>query len=120
MRTLKTPESKKRREVLKKFLKDVEVNTKNIRGKFSVVGYRKYSFYEEVDVVFDGQFFGRYKGKNDWIHSSVLENRKETRVSLIKVNKILRRNLFKDIEIHCKYFSVDVRDYSSIKKINWV
>ncbi len=41
------------------------------------------------------------------------------RVSKIKVNRFIRRNMFFDVKTYLKYFDIELPYYDLIKKIIW-
>lgn len=117
----KTPSIVNTKKVLKKFSESIPVSNQYIRGVFTVTNYRKYSFREEVDVQFDGEIFVTWQRKKDWYDSSIMtKSDGKYKVSVIKVNRFIRRNIIWNVTSHLKYFSVDLKCYSDIKKIKWL
>lgn len=118
-RMFKTEESKERRKFVKKFSKDVIVNTTKIRGSFTVVNYRKYSFQEEVDVVFKGEIYVRLGRKPaGWYSKKEVDT--QSNVSTVKLNRFLRKSLYDDVRRRCNLFDVNVPLYDCIKKVKWL
>ena len=51
-------DSKVTKKALKKFSKkDIMLFNKRLRGSFTIVGFRKYEFTNEVDIEFNGELF---------------------------------------------------------------
>jgi hypothetical protein len=63
-----------------------------------------------------------YAGKKQWYSSSIMGESSSSgrRVSKIKVNRFLKRNMFFEVKTYLKYFDVDLVYYDLIKKINWI
>ena len=105
---------------IKKSLKkwgEVPVNNQHIKGTLKIKNYRKYKSYEEIDVVFEGQIFVRvYRDSKKWRDSSLL---KTNNISIIKLNRFLRKTSLFELQTRMKYFGVDIRSYYEIKKIKW-
>jgi len=58
---------------------------------------------------------GRYK----WIeHSDVTQNAKA--ISQVKLNRVLRRFFFEDIQLRTALFGIRLSQSSDIKKVKWV
>jgi hypothetical protein len=113
----KTDESTNVKKLLCK-IGETKVNTQYIRGTVTFTGYRKYTSYCEVDIEFNGQILARIRREPaQWLSSEIL---KEKRASKIKVNRFIRKCIFKDVESRLKYFSSGIHHYSSIKKLKWI
>jgi hypothetical protein len=98
----------------------ISVETDKLIGTFKVVGYRKYSYYEEIDVEFTGKIQARVKwGKLEWFDSSILTD-KNRNVSKIKVNRFIRRVCYPNIKTQMNYFGVKISQFTSIKKLKWI
>jgi hypothetical protein len=103
---------------LKKMLKNfgtIKVDNGELSGTLIVKNFRKYSVGVEVDVIFDGKAYFRYNRKPEFYSSSLLEEK----VSKIKVRRILRRYLFKELQIRMKFFNLDLYSHSDIKNLTW-
>lgn len=111
------PNTKGRKKLLKKFVKDIEVSNRFIRGQFSVVGYRKYSYYTEVDIAFKGQIYVRFKKHLDWYNPQFLVERGG---SVVRINRMVRKKIIDEISINLRCFSVDIGHYSAIKKLKYI
>ena len=94
----------------------VRIVTKDLDGYFTIVGLRKYNHSVEVDVEFTGTATFMINRKREVCESSML---KRPRVSKVRVNRILRKYLAKDVQIRVNYFDMDFRFYNDIKKITW-
>lgn len=121
MHMLRTPQAKATNKVVKKFGNKISISNSYLKGTFSIKNYRKYSHLEEVDVIFEGKIFVHYNRKKDWYPSSVMITPPPNagRVSKIKVNRFIRRNIFFDVKTYLKYFDIELSYYDLIKKIIW-
>lgn len=118
---LNTPNAKITKKFVKKFGLEIPVSNKCVRGVFTISNYRKYQFREEVDIQFKGEIYVMWNRKKDWYDSSIMaKSERGYKVSLIKVNRFLRKNLIWSVQTHLKYFCVDIRHYSDIQKIKWL
>jgi hypothetical protein len=112
-----TENNKKLKKVISKFV-TIELNTDAIQGKVTVIGYRKYSFREEVDIQFEGKILARTGSFNkEWRCSDVLTKKN---ISKIKVNRFIKKQIHKSLNMRLRYFSIDLRWYSDIKKVKWI
>ena len=111
------------KKILKKHSKkQVSVNNECMKGTFTIKTYRKYEFREEVDILFEGEIYVKYKRPlqpltREWFQSDILQDRG---VSKIKVNKLLRRFLFDDVQTYLAYFGIRLRFVEEIKKVTWI
>ena len=105
-----------------KFSKDVSVNTNLLRGKFTVQRYRRYIMRDEVDIIFQGEIYVTLGGKKDWYSPSILDaSGKNWRVSKIKVNRFIKKSIFKNVLQHLNYFDIrHLHSHYDIKKITWI
>lgn len=114
---ISTPEVKKQKKILFKY-NSFSIQTKDIRGKIFVNGWRKYNYYSEVDIIFQGEIHVKYNGKQLWLDSSILNR---SRVSKIKCNKLIRRFAFFTTRHYLSYFSISLRSNQfTIKKVKWI
>lgn len=122
MYVINSPESKAKRKLIKKYGNKIPINTENIRGYFTITGFRKYRFYNNVDIIFHGEIYVYFDGKRDWFDSSLLNliTKRGLQVSKIKVNRIIRKNLFKNVSDFVKFFDVELKHYTSITKLKWI
>ena len=97
------------------------VKNEKISGKIEIIGYRKYSWGEEVDVRFTGKIYVRFNNSHtfSWMDASIISD-KSKNVSKIKVNRFIKRYSFTDIKTRMNYFGVNVRGWDMIKKIKWI
>jgi hypothetical protein len=57
-------------------------------------------------------------GRNQWIeHSDILQNVKI--ISQTKLNRVLRRFFFDDVQSRAAFFSIRLFQPSDIKKVKW-
>jgi hypothetical protein len=105
---------------IKKSLKkwgEIPIRTDYLEGVVKIKNYRKYKMYEEVDAVFEGKIFVKvYREPRNWYSSSIL---KTHQISMVKLNRFLRRNCFFDIKTRMNYFGVEIKYFEYIKKIKW-
>ena len=131
LKAKKTKETQGTKKLLLKYLSSIPVKNNNVDGKFKVTGYRKLfsenlTFRtdfnrEEVDLEFSGKLFVFWDGKRQWVGSELL-NKKNSRglsASKIKINRMIRKAIIKDLTLHANYFSVNLGYYDSIKKFKW-
>lgn len=121
----KDTEQKNLRKVILKYSKDIPVVSEQCRGVFSITGYRSYDtptgISNEVDVTFKGELKATLSllGEIKWYGADIKKSEKYD-ISITKVNKVLRYRLFKEINSRMKYFSSEINDEDSIKKIKWL
>ena len=113
-------DSKVIKKSLKKFSKR-EINSFNdrLRGSFTIVGFRKYQFTNEVDIEFNGDLCARTNSfvDTEWFKSDIYGNKG---ISKIKVNKLIKRSIFNEVKDQAAYFGINLRYITEIKKINWI
>ena len=123
--TIKTAEVKTVRRIVKKY-GTLSIENDKVQGVLQIVGYRKvecnkwgYSqFDEHVDVVFKGKIYASMSGHTKWIeHSDILQNVKI--VSQTKLNRVLRKFFFDDVQSRAAFFSIRLFQPSDIKKVKW-
>jgi len=121
--TIKTAEVKTVRRIVKKY-GTLSIENNKFEGVLQIVGYRKvkngYSqFDEQVDVVFKGKIHAIMNGRYKWIqHSDITQNAKA--ISQVKLNRVLRRFFFEDIQLRTALFGIRLSQSSDIKKVKWV
>lgn len=114
---LNTPEVKKTKRILSKY-NQFEVKTNRISGKVTIKNWRKYNYYNEIDIIFEGEIFAKMDKKQVWIDSSVL---KLPNISLILCNKLIRKYVWKDSKNFLNYFSISLKvGQFQIKKVKWL
>jgi len=123
--TIKTAEVKTVRRIVKKY-GIIPVKNNRVDGVLRIVGYRKVEFNkygysqfdEHVDVVFKGKIYASMSGHTKWIeHSDILQNVKV--ISQMKLNRVLRRFFFEDVQFRVAFFSIRLFQPSDIKKVKW-
>ena len=97
----------------------LQIENDKVKGGVRFIGYRKYSWGEQIDVEFIGKIQARTGHRLEWMDSSIMTD-KGRRVSKVKVNRFIRRNLLPDVKRHIAYFGVKIDDYSKITKIKWL
>ena len=114
-------DSKATKKALKKFSKKdiTPFNNKRLKGSFTIVGFRKYEFNNEVDIEFNGEVFAVYDSSigPTWFKTDIYNQKG---VSKIKVNKLIKRLIFNEVKDHVAYFGINLRYTGEIKKIKWV
>ena len=116
---IRDDDSKVIKKLLKKFSKK-EINSFNdrLRGSFTIVGFRKYDFINEVDIEFNGEIRARYNSfeEHSWFKSDIYN---KSGVSKIKVTKLIKSAIFNEVKDQAAYFGIKLRYVEEIKKINW-
>jgi hypothetical protein len=105
---------------LKKFSKrEIDSFNDRLRGSFTIVGFRKYQFTNEVDIEFNGDLCARTNSfvDTEWFKSDIYGNKG---ISKIKVNKLIKRSIFNEVKDQAAYFGINLRYITEIKKINWI
>jgi len=94
------------------------IDTARVKGVIKAIGYRKYTWGEEIDIQFTGKIAAKryFSEELTWCDSSILTEE----VSLIKINKLIRRACFTTISERMNYFNIKMIGYSSIKKVKWL
>ena len=113
-------DSKVIKKSLKKFSKrEIASFNDRLRGSFTIVGFRKYQFINEVDIEFNGEICARHSSLAvlTWFKSDIYNQKG---VSKIKVNKLIKRAIFNEVRDQAAYFGVNLRYATEIKKINWI
>lgn len=113
-------DSKAIKKSLKKYSKkDIGSFNDRLRGSFTIVGFRKYHFTNEVDIEFNGEICAKHSSLAvlTWFKSDIY-NQKST--SKIKVNKLIKRAIFNEVRDQAAYFGVKLRYVTEIKKIKWI
>jgi hypothetical protein len=94
-----------------------KISDPSIEGDIVIKNIRLYNYGQsEIDIEFTGKIKARYAGKNDWLSSSIMNQR----VSKVKVNRIIRNGLYKTLKQRLNYFGVNLYHYSDIKKLKWI
>lgn len=119
-RVIRTDDNKNLKKLLLKLSKEVSINDSSICGTITIISYRKYQFsIEEVDVIFEGKIFAQTSEYGlTWYHSSILTN-KSMKVSMVLVNRFIRKQLFRALKPYLAAFDIELRTYHNIKKITW-
>jgi hypothetical protein len=116
---IQNEETKAIKKVLPKF-GSLQINNSKIKGGVRIIGYRKYSWGEQVDIEFIGKIYARVTwGKMEWFDSSIMNN-KDVKVSKVKVNRLIRRNLLNDVKLRLNYFGININEHSQITKLKWL
>jgi hypothetical protein len=98
----------------------ITVDTDKIKGSVKVIGYRKYSYTEEIDIEFTGKIRARVSwGKLEWFDSSLLSDNKK-KVSKVKINRFIKKTCLLEVKTYLNYFGVKIEDYFQIKKTKWI
>jgi hypothetical protein len=112
---IQTPEVKAHKKLLPK-VGVIHIDNSEVVGKIMITNMRKYQFSGEVDVVFEGKAKFTVNRQKDFYDSSLLKKG----VSKIKVNRIIRRYIHKEVKLRMMYFDIDVKYYHYIKKFKWI
>jgi hypothetical protein len=116
--TIVNTETKSIKKLLPK-LGEIPVCDGNLDGVIKIKNYRKYTSRDEIDVVFEGKIFVKIvNGDKKWHDTSILEH-KGYRVSKVKLNRFLRKNMLWEVKNRMNYFGVEIKDYGFINKVGW-
>ena len=113
-------DSKAIKKSLKKFSKrEIASFNDRLRGSFTIVGFRKYQFTNEVDIEFNGEICARHSSLAvlTWFKSDIYGKKG---ISKIKVNKLIKRAIFNEVKDQAAYFGINLRYMTEIKKVNWI
>ena len=113
-------ESKAIKKLVKKYSKkEIASFNDRLRGSFTIVGFRKYQFTNEIDIEFNGDLCARTNSfRNvEWFKSDIYGKKG---ISKIKVNKLIKRSIFKEVKDQAAYFGINLRYVEEIKKIKWI
>lgn len=115
---LNTENTKSIKSAVKKFGK-FDINNSKLQGTIQIVNYRKYSCYEEVDIVFTGKIYAKVNYQNEWLDIDTVKKLGK-RISKVKLNRFMRKACILDVMCRMNYFGADVRYYNHIKKLTWI
>ncbi len=108
-------------KAIKKSLKkwgEFPVDTDGLKGVITIKNYRKYQFRDEVDIEFKGEIFVRINHENrSWHGVDILT---KYNISKVKLNRYLRKNALREVQMRMNYFGSRVKDYRDINKVKWV
>ena len=113
-------DSKAIKKLVKKYSKkEIASFNDRLRGSFTIVGFRKYQFTNEIDIEFNGDLCARTNSfRNvEWFKSDIYGKKG---ISKIKVNKLIKRTIFKEVKDQAAYFGINLRYVEEIKKIKWI
>lgn len=114
---IKTKNTESINRFIKKFGK-VHVSNHTLEGYFVINRYRQYTYYSETDVTFVGKIRCRINLKTQWYTKDELYGACK-RISKVRLNRLIRKHVIRDLVEHLAYFGVEMKHYSQIKKINW-
>ena len=93
----------------------------NLDGEYCIKNLRIYQYGIEVDIQYKGNLKGRRGPYTlngpEWYTSSLLQM---NGTSKTRVNKLIRRNIFEDLRHYLRFFGLELRTLSEIKKVSWV
>jgi len=113
---VKNNDSKAIKASLKKW-GEIPIRTNYLDGVIKIKNYRKYTWNEEVDAVFEGKIYVRVMNENrTWYTNSIL---KKYNISKVKLNRFLRKSCLFEVQTRMNYFGVEIKYYENIKKIKW-
>ena len=113
-------ESKAIKTLVTKYVKNVPIKTDRLQGKFTVKNIRRYKFHTEVDLQFKGKINAKIGRTCDWYSSDIKLGHKDYRISKVKLNRYIRKSIYKDVSHQLQYFSESLKYYSDVKKIEWI
>lgn len=107
--------------LVKKYGKKITVKHSILDGTFTILNIRKYQNYTEVDVVFEGLVLCTINRKREWYDSKIQDkDYVGFKISKIKLNRLIRKTIYKDIKDFLNYFCIKgLKRYSYISKISW-
>ena len=98
---------------------EIPVRNQGLKGTIIIKNYRKYQYRSEVDIEFKGEIFVRlYNENRKWYSSDIITNGRVS-VSKVKLNRYIRKNSLKDIQMRMRYFGVNIDEYQNVNKIKW-
>ena len=119
MKMINDNEAKTIRKVVKKFSGNkISFTNGTLRGTFKITNFRKYPMHHEVDIEFNGQLFAKTSvlDARKWFSSEIYTQKG---VSKIKINKLIKRHLLREVKSHGAYFGIDIKWIENIKKVTW-
>ena len=105
---------------LKKYSKkDIGSFNDRLRGSFTIVGFRKYQFTNEVDIEFNGELHAVRNSLEglQWLGSDIYN---QNGISKIKVSRLIKKLIFKEVKDQAAYFGINLRYIEEIKKLKWI
>jgi len=135
MNLIKDAETTYVNRLVKKYGKDLEIldgsrnspflsKKRYLDGNFSIKRIRKYrpyskfsQSYYEIDLVLKGKLLAKWNYKETWYGSEIL---KESGVSKIKVNRLIRRYILNDVNEFLLTFGVEAGNNLKIKQVEWI
>lgn len=116
MYCIRTPHTKAIRKALLKY-GTIKIDTYDIVGTLSFTTVRVYNLHWEVEIEFKGKAaFKVGLNKKEFYDSSLMKRN----VSKVRINRILKRYMQKEIDMRLRYFGGRLVSYYDIKKIKWV
>ena len=115
MYCIRTPHTKAIKKALIKY-GTIKINNDDAIGTIAFKTVRVYNIHWEVEVEFKGKASFRVGHKKGLYDSSLLKKN----VSKIKVNRIIKRYLQKEIDMRLRYLGGRLVSYHDIKKIKWI
>lgn len=115
---IKSPENQQLKTFVKKYVRDIPINTTKLQGSFSILNIRFYTYTIELEISFKGKMYGRL-GRNPslWLSSDIL---KKDRISKVRINRHIKKSLIDKIQTRLSIFGLDLKHYSDIKKLKWI
>jgi hypothetical protein len=113
----RTPENRQLKKYICKYLKEVPISSSKLQGTVSVYNIRFYSQVIEIEIVFKGKMFAKKSHSPSKWYSSELLN--DERVSKIRINKHIKKNLFNLLQSRLHLFDLELYSYRYIKKLKW-
>lgn len=117
-RRIKTNEQVRINELICKYSKNIPINSNRLVGNFTISSCRSYTDRFEVDLIFEGKLFclKGSKCQKDWRNKEDFGDK----IPKIRLTRLFRKYLFDTISHHLKIFSVEMKYFSHIVKIEWV
>lgn len=115
---IKTEETKAIKKAAKKF-GTLAINTKDMDGVIEIQNYRKYRFFEEVDILFKGKIYVSMNSNKIWVGFDDIQ-KQIGNISKVKLHRLLKRMSFESVKTRANFFGVDLQEFRSIKTVKWV
>jgi hypothetical protein len=112
---IRTEETKSIKKAAKKFGTHT-VKTEDLDGVIEIRNYRKYPYYEEVDVVFKGKIHAIINGETSWWE---INDSQVLYISQAAITNFFKKVIFDPVRTRMNFFGVDLKHRSSIKTVKW-
>lgn len=115
-RKIRTKEQIRINKFVCKYSTKIPINSNRLMGNFTISDCRSYTDRFEVDLIFEGKMFCFNNRKKDWWGKEDFGEKPPK----IRLKRLFRKYLFNTISDHLRYFSIEMKYFSHIVKIEWV